>query len=195
MATHTMTSNAKDSMKSTWRTADRKEWTAWHWVIEGQNMHYRDLNKKVPVHSKADMIQPVPEWQLHRWILSHAAVPLVLHQAYVSYFDSSLHPVAAMIFYAISFFAIGIHQVHIVRRMGHRYGFLDGDKARNDVPDNSVAATVGSLLLTVGVRTAMMLALAYERNKAPRQLNWRCLVLEIGIYGIVIDFWFYWYHR
>jgi sterol desaturase/sphingolipid hydroxylase (fatty acid hydroxylase superfamily) len=37
--------------------------------------------------------------------------------------------------------------------------------------------------------------LSYRTALPPSSINWLWLPLEIGLYGIVLDFWFYWYHR
>ncbi|KAJ5356792.1 hypothetical protein N7517_011401 [Penicillium concentricum] len=37
--------------------------------------------------------------------------------------------------------------------------------------------------------------LTYDANKAPASLSWAWLPVEASLYGIILDFWFYWYHR
>ncbi|KAB8356703.1 hypothetical protein FH972_024279 [Carpinus fangiana] len=41
----------------------------------------------------------------------------------------------------------------------------------------------------------MAIVLSYRNSQTPAQMNWIALPLEIGLYGVVLDFWFYWYHR
>lgn len=41
----------------------------------------------------------------------------------------------------------------------------------------------------------MAIALTYKRSLAPSSINLYWLPLEVGLYGIILDFWFYWYHR
>lgn len=183
-------------MKSTWRAGDRKNWTHFHWTIVRRGLYHQSLDKEVPVHQKTDKIPYIPEWQIHRWILYHAAIPMLLHQAYVSYTGKSVHAVAVALFYTICFSLIGNHQLIVMRRMGHRYGFLDGDKhQRDDVPDHSVTKTLISLIATISLRAIMTTILTYDSSQGPFQLNWLALPVEIGLYGITLDFFFYWYHR
>ncbi|KAI2787266.1 Fatty acid hydroxylase vlmA [Penicillium oxalicum] len=160
---------SKDSMRSTWRTADRSEWTRAHWALEILNVHPIELGKEIPVHQKDEKIPFMPQWSLQRWVLFYAALPLVLHQAFTTYTGITL---------------------------GHIYGFLDGDKHERDgIPDVGVTKVVASLYKTTGSRLVLATYLTYNRNVLPSQMNWAWLPLEIGLYGIVLDFWFYWYHR
>lgn len=188
--------NPKDSMKSTWRFADRNQWTVHHWMFELLGIHSTTIGTKAPVHSKSDPVPYVPEWQMHRWIIAHAAIPLAIHHAYVSYTGYNLSPVAAFIFYSVAFKAIAIHQIHMVRRIGDVYGFFDGDKHERDyIPDVSVDKVLRSLISTSTFRPLMAVILSYRTNEEPSSISWAWLPLEIGLYGVVLDFWFYVYHR
>lgn len=75
-----------------------------------------------------------------------------------------------------------------------RLGFFDGDKHERDgVPDVGVRKTLHSLFLTTTVRPLFTLMLAYNAREAP-SLSW-WLPAELALYAIVLDFWFYLYHR
>jgi len=124
--------NSKDSMKSTWRQADRTTWTHHHWMLEWLGLQPNNLGQEVPVHDKTDKIPFVPNWQQQRWVILHACIPLIMHQIYVSYTGHNLHPVAAFVFYTFVLKAIAIKQINMLRGLGHRYGFLDGDKHERD---------------------------------------------------------------
>ena len=181
-------------MKSTWRH-DKSKWGFWEWHYELLGLHQSDPAKPAPVHRKGDKVPILPEWQMHRLILFHASIPLVLHQLYASFYGN-LSPVAAVLFYTQSFLFIGIHQFHILRRAGQEYGYLDGDKhARDEVPDAGIHSVAISLVATVFFRMVLAATLSYDRTRTPAQLDWPMLVVEVGLYMIVLDFWFYWYHR
>ena len=127
-------------MKSTWRTADRKEWNHNHWALELLNAHPQDLDKEVPVHSKDEKIPFMPQWSLQRWVLFYSALPLIFHQTYMTMTGRTLGPFATFNLYFLAFNATVIYQVHVLRRLGHKYGFLDGDKHERDgVPDVGIA--------------------------------------------------------
>lgn len=183
-------------MKSTWRRRDRSTWGFAHWTFELLGIHPVSLDQEVPVHPKTDKVPYTTDWSLHRWVLVHALVPIAVHHAYVEYTGRNFTPVQAFIFYALAFKLIAIHELNALRRVGHRVGFLDGDlHERDGVPDVNVGKTLQSLLTTSTVRPIFTVFLSYRTAQAPADMNWYWLPLEIGLYGIVLDFWFYWYHR
>lgn len=188
--------NPADSMKSTWRQADKSSWNGWHWFYEILGIHPTALDKDVPVHPKSDKVPYLPEWLAHRWILFHAAIPLLLHQAFVWYTGRNFSVTVAILHYSFWFKVVGIREMYHLRRTGHIYGFLDGDQhARDQVPDVGVGKVVRSLISTSTFRPMAAVFLAYSQNQPPASMSWKWLPLEIGLYGIILDFWFYWYHR
>ena len=190
------TRNPNDSMKSTWRRVDRNEWTPFHWFYEILGIHPTSLNKPIPVHSKDDKVPHMTDFHLHRWVLVHSFIPLAIHQAYVMYTGQNFGTFVAFMFYMTAFKFIAIHEIHVMRRLGHIFGFLDGDKhERDEVPDVGVAKVVHSLVSTSTVRPMFTVFLAYRTSQTPDTISWFWLPLEIGLYGIILDFWFYWYHR
>ncbi|KAJ5542988.1 hypothetical protein N7461_008991 [Penicillium sp. DV-2018c] len=187
--------NPADSMASTWRH-DRSKWNFAHYMIDFLGLHLVDPNKEVPVFSKTDKVPIMREWTVHLWILIHAAIPLALHHAYTVYTGHNLHPIAVFTLYSMAFKLNGIHELHIMRRLGQVYGFFDGDKhARDEVPDVGVDKVIGELVSVPTLRMAMSLYLTYYPSETPSSLEWKWLPLEIGLYSITVDFWFYWYHR
>ena len=75
-----------------------------------------------------------------------------------------------------------------------RCGFLDGDKhSRDKVPDVGINKVIASIVSITIVRSALTVSLAY-RPSAPMALSpW--LPVELFLYPIVLDFFFYVYHR
>lgn len=182
--------NPQDSMKSTWRQLDRTQWTIFHWFYELLGIHPVTLDRQVPVHTKEDAVPHVSDWSMHRWILIHSAIPLLLHQLYTYYTGRNLGAIGAFLLYSAGFKFIAIHHLHVLRRLGHRYGFFDGDKHERDgVPDVGVAKVVRSLISTSTFRPIFTVFLAYRSTLAPDSMNWKWLPLEIGLYGIILDFW------
>ncbi|PYH92553.1 fatty acid hydroxylase superfamily protein [Aspergillus ellipticus CBS 707.79] len=190
------TRNPKDSMKSTWRTACRDQWGPPHWALELLNAHPIALGQKVPVHSKQEKIPYMPQLSLNIWVIVYSFIPLLINQAYFSYAGHNPGPFILFHFYFFSFNAVLILQIQLLRRLGHTYGFLDGDQHERDgVPDVGVAKVASSLYKTTGSRLVLSMYLSYNASQAPMALDWAWLPLQIGLYGIVLDFWFYWYHR
>ncbi|KAK8141287.1 hypothetical protein G3M48_000332 [Beauveria asiatica] len=192
----TVERNPKDSMKSTWRTADRSQWNFAHWFYELFNLHLVDLETPVPIHDKSDKMPYVPELAMHRWILTHAAVPVAIQQIYCMYTGHNLTPLATLILYSAAFKFNAIRQLKSMRSMGHQVGFLDGDEHdRDGIPDVGVIKVFLSLIYTSISRPVFTVLLSYRAAVAPQDINWAWLPFEIGFYSIILDFWFYWYHR
>lgn len=75
-----------------------------------------------------------------------------------------------------------------------RFGYFDGDEhARDAVPDVGVMKAGISVLLTTTIRPLFTLIFTYDRSLAPLPTVW--LPLELVLYSIVLDFFFYCYHR
>lgn len=188
--------NPQDSGKSTWRGLDRKEWTIWHWFFEILSIHPVDLDKPVPVFAKTDKIPYASDWILHRWVLAYACVPLILHQIYASYTGHNLSYVSAYVLYAAWLNFTAIREIQVVRDAGHVYGYFDGDKHERDgVPDVRVREVVVSLVLTSLLRPLMAVMVSYRESELPKDISIPWLILELGMYPIMVDFWFYIYHR
>lgn len=192
--------SAKDSMKSTWRTGDKKQWNYNHWILYAINPFDRDLDRKVPVHPKTDKVPNVSTLDQHLWILVHAAVVISIHQTWLSVTGIPLNFFAAVGYYTAGFLWTVIRELHTIRELGHRYGFLDGEHERDGIPDYGVAKVLGAGWKTTGGRMLMAVYLTYNPSSSPLQEMsspawWGWLPLQIGFYGVILDFWFYWYHR
>ncbi|KAF9887082.1 hypothetical protein FE257_010576 [Aspergillus nanangensis] len=183
-------------MISTWRESDRSDWTPSHWLLELLGTRLVARGTEPPVFSKKEKVPAVREWTIHLWIFLHGLTPLVLQQAYVVYTGRTLHPFAVFWLYTTAFYGTGVRLVQNIRRLGRVYGFLDGDKhERDDIPDVGVGRVTTELLTVPILRIAMSVYLSYRRTQLPLSFNWGWLFLEIGVYSITVDFWFYWYHR
>lgn len=188
--------NPKDSMRSTWRKTDRSQWTFHHRYLDRLNIHHVELDKPVPVHSKEDPVPCLPDWQMHRWILLHAIWPLAIHYAFVHFTGRNLSVIGTFVLYNIALTYNGVRQIHILRRLGHAHGFLDGDKHERDgVPDANIKKVFLSLITGSNIRPMLVIILAYRQKELPSSMQWWWLPVEIALYGLAVDFWFYWYHR
>ncbi|KAJ6065322.1 hypothetical protein N7444_000975 [Penicillium canescens] len=188
--------NPKDSMKSTWRTGDKEQWKIPHKILDHANVYHVDLDREVPVHSKEEKIPYVSDWALNRWVIVHAGIPLLIHQLYNWITGGHFHPIVAFFYYYYASRLFTTRELRSLRELGHKYGFLDGDKHERDgVPDVGVSKTLTSVLLAGFVRPLMTTYLTYNANEAPFSLDWKWIAVEVSLYGIILDFWFYWYHR
>ncbi|KAI1073273.1 hypothetical protein LB507_010880 [Fusarium sp. FIESC RH6] len=192
----------KDSIKSTWPLGNKSEWGVNHHVIHALNAYPVSPGEDVPVHKKTDKMPYFAQWQGHVWVLLHAFAPIALHQALLSYaHQDALHPVAVFLLYFPMFSWTVVRQVKAARKVGHQYGFLDGDAHERDgVPDVGVDKVVSSLWKTTGSRILLATWISYDTSQSPLSAMsdlswWAWLYFQIGLYGIILDFWFYVYHR
>ncbi|CAH0031581.1 unnamed protein product [Clonostachys rhizophaga] len=199
IATHT---SQHSPMKSTWRSANRDRWTASHWLIHALNAYPLDMDQTVPVHAKTDKIPHLSQASQQLWVFAHALVPMFMHQTWLIFTSrQGLGRFAIFSLYFFAFNATVIREVNILRRLGHLYGFFDGDQHERDgVPDTGVTKAIASLIKTSGCRMAMAVLLSYDATISPADFagnwkSWPMLALQIGLYGIILDFWFYLYHR
>ncbi|KAF5538657.1 Alkylglycerol monooxygenase [Fusarium mexicanum] len=189
------------SMKSTWPLADKSEWNVHQQIIHVLGTYPIIPGKEVPVHPKSERIPHFSQWQGHVWILLHAFVPIIIHQSWLSYTGQALHPFIVFMLYFASFSWSVVRSVKATAKLGHEYGFLDGDTHQRDgIPDIGVDKVVSSLWKTTGSRIFLATHLTYRATQAPADVMsdpkwWAWLWLQIGLYGIVLDFWFYVYHR
>lgn len=188
-------------MKSTWPKADKSTWTPFHHLIDILDVYPTIPGKEVPVHSKEDKIPYFSQWSQHVWVLFYSILPLLLQQALVSYTGKALGSFAVFFLYLFYSNFIVVRQVHMIRRLAHTYGFLDGDKSERDgIPDVGVSRIALSLTKVTTARLGFSVWLSYNPNISPidvlsRVPWWGRLFLAVGIYTVVLDFWFYWYHR
>jgi hypothetical protein len=149
--------NPKDSMKSTWQSGDKSQWTIWHWFIEILDVHPFDLTTPVPVFAKTDKIPNASTWDTHKRIFAYASVPVLIHYVYVQYTGHNLTFAWAALLYGTWIKFTGVREIRTIRKLGHIYGYLDGDKhGRDGVPDVRVREVVTSLVLTSTTRTLML---------------------------------------
>ncbi|KAJ4165765.1 hypothetical protein LMH87_007384 [Akanthomyces muscarius] len=192
----------EDSMKSTWRTWDRKKWNQHHFILNFVKAHPYDLDKPVPVHAKTDKIPYLNQLSVQIWLVYHSMIPLVIHQMWLSFSTyQTMHWTVALSLYIVAFNLTFIHEVNAIRRLAHQYGFLDGDEHdRDGVPDVGVHRVTESAPRLTVARMVMVMYFSYDAAAAPLDVLtsarwWLWLAAEIGLYSMALDFWFYWYHR
>jgi sterol desaturase/sphingolipid hydroxylase (fatty acid hydroxylase superfamily) len=109
---------------------------------------------------------------------------------------TNLGSIAAFIFYGICFTVIGAHEVFILNRLGYIYGYFDGKRhVRDSVARIGGARAIAALLLASTLRPMLIVWLRYDHRTSPASMSWMWLPVEIGLYALVLDFWFYCYHR
>jgi len=186
----------RNVMKSTWRTADKKTWGIAEWTFTILGISPTNMNQDVPVFKTTDKLPYIPDSAGHIWILTHAAWPMILQQLYCWYYGRN--PATPLVFalYALAYTINGILELRVLKRMGHKYGFFDGEHHKRDqVPDTATFQVWQSLLTTSNMRPLFTLFFSYKSSQQPIHANWLAMIVEAALYGVVLDFYFYWYHR
>lgn len=194
---------SQNSMRSTWRHGDRSSWSLAHRLFDIFDLYPTVANKPVPVFTKMDKIPHMPEWCGHVFVWLYALLPMLMHQMLLTFGQiDSIHPVVGYAIYAAGTHALGWGAVRALKKLAHAHGFLDGETVpeRQNIPDSGVMRIVAGSVKTLDIRLAIITAATFQRDVAPISLlsDWTWVVstlLKVGIYGIVIDFWFYAYHR
>ncbi|KAL5362013.1 hypothetical protein BJX96DRAFT_96916 [Aspergillus floccosus] len=187
--------NRNDPMKSTWRN-DRSQWTIYHSLLDSSGLHHIDLDREIPTFPKTAKVPYLSDWQLNRFVIFYTVVPLAIYELYARVTVSNFGPMIAFIFYYQANKVMMTQALHSIRELGHTVGFLDGDKHRRDgVPDMGVKKTFLTLILGGLARMLAITYLTYTVEEKPSMLNWKWIIPEVGLYGVTLDFWFYWYHR
>lgn len=189
------------SMASDWPTKDKSTWNFYQKFIDFANLYPVFPGKPLPVHPKTDKIPYMPQWSQHFFILFFAAVPLLAHQAYVSLTGNNLGKWATFILYNLAYTLIVIREFRMLRRLTYEHGCLDGDVANRDgIPNTGVGKIVGSMHKTAAFRLALAVLITYRPNVSPltaasNMSSWPSSFAKLSLYGVILDFWFYTYHR
>lgn len=189
------------SITSTWPTADRSTWNLYQRFIDHLQLYPVFPGKPLPVFKKTD---PVPYMSLtsqHVFIVLYAALPLVLHQLFTSFTGIRLHKIAVFLLYQTFYITTAVREVRMLRRLTYVHGCLDGDvHDRDGIPDTGAGKIIGEMHKTAGFRLAMAAMATYASDVSPLEAVssgtwWLKLALQLSIYGVLIDLFFYTYHR
>lgn len=184
---------AINPMASTWRDQDP---SAWNWkqrIIADVDKFHND-NGDYPIFKKTDPIPWFTQWSANRWVLTHSAWPILLQWAYVRVTGQSLHPIGSFVLYVLAMQVNLMAQVDALRRLATKTGFLDGDKhSRDKVPDIGVDKLFIAMPVFAICRPGFSVLFAYRASEPIRITAW--LPVELFLYSIVLDLFFYIYHR
>ncbi|CAF1180266.1 unnamed protein product [Adineta steineri] len=186
---------------STWVTKPNKERTIF------ESLATIDLadKKNYTVQPKNPNPPPVHSIWLERfWFFYTVSPPLFIHALWYyivpenNYFHT-WHPLFAFLFYSVAFLIIITRIADHCHYYMKYYGTFDEhNRPRDYVPDKLVTRLVMSVLIYILARTGGGLLLGgYDRNSPPslgHTISW-FFPIKIGVWLIVLDFFFYSYHR
>ncbi|KAK3190943.1 hypothetical protein K4F52_002891 [Lecanicillium sp. MT-2017a] len=190
----------KHSMVSTWPLEDKSTWNFYQRFIDRLNVYPHYPGKAPPVHAITDKVPYMSSLSQHLFIIVFAAVPLLLHQAFVSLTGYDLPKVATFFLYQTAYIMIAVREVRMLRKLTYQHGCLDGAHARDGIPNTGAGKIVGEMHKTAGFRLAMATMVTYTAASSPLDTMsdpkwWAVLLAQLSLYGVTLDFFFYSYHR
>ncbi|KAJ3478668.1 hypothetical protein NLG97_g8513 [Lecanicillium saksenae] len=188
------------SMVSDWPAADPKTWNRAQRLINHLNIYPIYPDKPPPKFAKTDKIPFMPAWSQHRFILLYAALPLFVHQIWCTVTGRPLDRFTAILFYYTVYKLIAVREVRLLRGLIHQYGVLDGDIARDGIPNTGTWKILAEAEKTTGLRMTMAVLLTYNPAVSPLAAvkstsAYAPFFLKLCLYGVILDFFFYSYHR
>ncbi|KAL4982716.1 hypothetical protein BDW68DRAFT_194998 [Aspergillus falconensis] len=189
------------SMTSDWHLKDKSTWNGAQRFIDYINVYPVHPDKPLPKYAKTDKMPYMSQWSQHLFIIFFAAIPMLLHQAWVSLAGHSLGKWAAFFLYNGTYTLVAIREVRLLRRLTYKYGCLDGDVAdRDGIPNTAAGKMVRSMHKTAGFRLALAVLITYNPDISPLAAignlsSWPPFLTKLSLYGVILDFWFYTYHR
>ncbi|PWN46593.1 hypothetical protein IE53DRAFT_392425 [Violaceomyces palustris] len=150
-------------------------------------------SERPPVFAKDEPMPYMPIWRQHLWAFPRAVLPLIAHRAFTELTGRTVPPGIAGPLYLGYFFLFGIDVFATLRRMGKKYGFLDGEVPRDGIPDDDVTRVAVGLFNVILFRCIFAFIFVYDQHETI-SIQWYWPV-QLAAYAIILDFWFYWYHR
>lgn len=190
----------KSKMSATWHTKPREEWSFFERTLVDLNiLQDPHDSERPPVHPKEAPVPYFPIYEQWKWILPRATAPLLINWGYSIVTGKNVPNYVAGPLYLACFLMYGTSLFNSLRRMGKAYGFFDGAKQRDGIPDGETMNVVLELMGVISVRTFFAFALVYPKVTDQSQmlnLEWLMyLPFRLAINACTIDFYFYWYHR
>lgn len=188
------------SMVSDWPQADPKTWNIAQKLIDHQDLYPIYPDRPLPQFPKSNKIPMMTAWSQHRFILFFAILPLLIHQAIISLTGWHMNKTVTVFFYGIAYNLISTHEVRVLRRLVYKHGVLDGAVPRDGIPNTGAWKIVGQLEKAAVVRSVMVVLMSYRPEKSPfaalhDSSTWLPFILKLSLYGVILDFFFYSYHR
>ena len=146
-----------------------------------------------PVFPKDAPVPVHPVWAQHAWVFPRAILPLLVHAAITHFAGIAIPALVAGPIYFFYFFAYGAALFRLNSRMGKKYGFFDGTAERDGIPDSDTTHVAVGLANVILLRCIFAFAVIYKPDEIPLPSLW--LPVQLAVYAIITDFWFYWYHR
>ena len=153
----------------------------------------------IPVSTKETKVPYAEQFSVQLWIVVHAFFPIALEIAYKLTWCGSLSALSTWVLYSAALVVIILREFHEIHRLVHIYGFMNGDAGKRNRVDRSLTGHVAiSLFKITAARVGMTVYLTYMPAMHHKLLSakwWIQLSFLVSVYCVLLDFFFYWYHR
>jgi len=147
-------------------------------------------DRKPPIHDKNAKVPRLRQRDFHVFLVPKVITPILIQAAYYQYFKTNPHVLGVFFLYFIHFQLVGKATVDFWKRVGAKYGYLNGVKPRDEIPDSDAGKVVASVLWGSSLRSLALITIAYKADISPSLSL--LLPLQMTAYTISLDFWFYW---
>ncbi|KAJ1034614.1 hypothetical protein NDA18_001470 [Ustilago nuda] len=190
----------RGKMTSTWHAKPASEWDFFERSLVHLGITPRHSLQagpaKPPVYPKTAPVPVFPIWKMHRLILPRALAPIVSHALFTHFTGIQVPVYMATVYYLAYFVWFGAGVFAWCNQMTDRFGTFDGSAGRDGVPDLDTWRVAIGLFMVVISRA--VIAVPYLYKPSERLFTWNTVLMlpvNMAIYAIAVDFYFYWYHR
>ncbi|SPO22272.1 related to ERG25 - C-4 methyl sterol oxidase [Ustilago trichophora] len=189
----------KGKMTATWHTKPSSEWTFHERALVFLGVapdNSKSPRPKPPVFPKDAPVPVFPVWKMHLLVAPKALAPILAHHFFTVYTGIQIPTIYATIGYLAYFVWFGTGIFRWCNDMTYKFGTFDGAAERDGVPDIDTTSVALGLFMVVISRAIIAVPYLYKPDEPVLDLK-TILMLPINMFmfAVAVDFWFYWYHR
>ncbi|SPO29785.1 related to ERG25 - C-4 methyl sterol oxidase [Ustilago trichophora] len=190
----------KGRMTATWPYKEPKDWNWAESVLARMGItpstRPSGAPAKPPVYSNDTQVPVYPIWKMYLYATPKAVAPLLVDSGITYFTGYRIGKGWAAFVYMLCFSWYSRRTAIAFQRLMLNFGTLDARAPRDNIPDldtgNMVLHFVASTLSRIPLGTLLL----YQPNEPPLDLNTILLLpVNVFIYAVVLDFYYYWYHR
>ncbi|SNX82788.1 related to ERG25 - C-4 methyl sterol oxidase [Melanopsichium pennsylvanicum] len=189
----------KGRMTATWHTKPSHEWNFFERSLVRLGVapnNSESPRPKPPVFPKDAPVPVYPIWKMHLNVLPKAVAPLLVHWFFTQSTGIKVPVYVATISYLVYFIWFGTGIFKWCNEMTMKFGTFDGSAERDGVPDLDTANVAIGLVMVVISRSLISIPYLYNPEEPLVDVK-TILMLPVNLFmfAIAVDFYFYWYHR
>ncbi|TKY86944.1 hypothetical protein EX895_004232 [Sporisorium graminicola] len=190
----------RGKMTASWQTRPSSQWTyvekllIWLGITTPDNQS--QPRPRPPAYPCDTPVPVYPVWKMHAMVGPKALAPVLVHHFFTQLTGVKVPVWLAVISYLVYYtqFAIGVFAWNTA--MVDKFGTFDGAVPRDGIPDDATTSTGVGLLMVPISRMTIAVSVLYNPDEPVLDLKTLLMLpVNMAIYTIAVDFWFYWYHR